>query len=137
VATVDDKLGLQLKGLSVAELEDLRTRASKELTAKLTEQVDFQKFHFCPCDDRSMGRLTFTAKTEHGLVEYRAYLGNGYTDEEACKLTAEPEEGFEEGDELDLDVDLDLPAFHDNTTEDLAKQECAKAVLAWSSEYGG
>lgn len=125
---MDDKIGLQLKGMSVRELEDLRERVAKELTAKLTSQVDFKSFSFEAPDDRSMGSLKFEAQTKHGLLRYSSFVGNGYSDGTEVSL-----DGADDGsDGLDC---LEVPNFHDDTDEDDAKRECAKAVLAFEDAY--
>lgn len=113
-----------LARLSAQELEQLQERVGQELTKRLCEKVAFESFEFEPCDDRSMGRLTFTAKTRHGLLAYKSNLGNGYTDDV---------ETFLNGEEVGC-LDLDLPSFHDNTSQDEARQAVAKAVLAFEAE---
>lgn len=116
-----------LSRLSVQELEQLQERVGKELTVRLCEKVDFQSFEFCPCDGRSMGSLSFKAVTKHGVLDYEANLGNGYADDVLVLLNGQAWSGVADC--------LDVPCFHDNTTSDQAKQESAKAVLAWVFAY--
>jgi hypothetical protein len=116
---------VKLDGLTVEELESLQERVSKALTDKVCERVKFTEFDFCPCDDRSMGSVKFGAQTKHGLLEYSANLGNGYTDDVKVSLNGVESDGY----------DLEVPGFHDNTTNDVAVRECAKALLEWESSY--
>lgn len=115
---------MRLDGLSVGELEALQERVSKEITKRLCERVDLKSFEFEPCDDRSMGSLKFSAGTKHGLLTYSSNLGNGYTDDVETLL---------DGEEVGC-LDLDLPSFHDNTSQDEARQAVLKAVLAFEAE---
>ena len=116
-----------LSRLSVEELEQLLERVGGELTKRLCEKVDFKSFEFEPCDDRSMGSLKFTAQTSHGLLAYKSHLGNGYTDDVEVSLDGREDDGWGDC--------LEVPSFHDNTTQDEAKQSAAKAVAAFEEAY--
>jgi hypothetical protein len=117
---------IDFNALSIKDIEALQERVSKELTKKLLKQVNFKKFEFEPCDDRSMGKLVFEAHTKVGVLAYKAHLGNGYTDDVEVSLDDNEDEG------LDM---LEIPSFHDDTSDDEAKQACVKAIVEFEKAY--
>jgi hypothetical protein len=121
---------IDLKSLSVEELTTLRKQATEELTQRKLGGCEFTEFEFENPDDRSYGSLSFTAKTPHGVLTYKAMVGHNYFDDIEWKL---------DGVDVSPDCDgVDEGEFGDSTSEEQAKEACAEAVgqfVEWYTEF--
>jgi hypothetical protein len=111
---------ISLSGLSVRELEGLQTRVSAELTERATRKVNFTQFEFSPPDDRSYGNIHFTVKTKHGELDYRALVANGDLQDAVFTVN-----------DVKRSDTPNVPDFFENTSNNEALRECARAVAEW------
>lgn len=133
VASIHEEHEITLDGLTIEELEKLKSRVESTITKKLESEIPLYDWSFDPPDDRSYGTISFGATTLFGKIEYEGQIdSSGEIAEGEMGLMPEGRE-YERDPVPDTVEDFD--GFHakltQDTTDDQAKAIVVKALLEW------
>ena len=132
VASIHEE-DFSLDDLTIEELEKLHNKISVALAQKFTKEVPLTDWDYEEPDDRSYGRIQFSAKTVHGLFKFEGSIGSdGHIEEAEVRVFPEGRDGNDGPDEPQFD------GFHIRfigLSDDEAKAAVVKALLEWAEGY--